>query len=73
MGAQVAKPNPPANNEAKVNAGLAMEALHLSADKFLADIRLGAASIDGLGYPLAGGKLTDQEVKVCSRVHAATR
>ncbi|KAL2610159.1 hypothetical protein R1flu_028732 [Riccia fluitans] len=64
MGAKLAKPNPPADNLAKANADLAMDAMKMSANNFFAQIRLGTASEDSLGYTLTDQKLTDQEMQL---------
>jgi len=70
MGGVVAKPSPPADNVAKANNDISMEALQLSSEAFLNNIRLGTASSDVLGYKLTDQKLTSQESHIICQTTA---
>lgn len=67
MGGKVAKPNPPADNEAKADNDLAMKGLEDTAERFLQDNRLGVSSGETLGYPLVDDKLIAQELKLLTQ------
>ncbi len=64
MGAKQATPQHFKENDAKLDADIALEAMRASAEGFLKSVRCGDSNSHSLGYKLTDGKLTDQEVKL---------